>query len=211
MEKRYEFDAVLQKTPDMDGAFVEIPLDVKQEFGKSRVPVHATFDEEPYDGSLVRMGTPGHILGVRKDIRAKIGKQPGDTVHVTLTRREAGLRMAVKTDERARIEAYIASCPPEHQPRLRRLRALILEHAPGAEQRYSWGMPTFYRNGNVVHFFLHARHLGLYPGPEAILAFAAELAPYACTKGAVRLPLDQPLPEDLIVRLVRFQVAQLEK
>jgi len=87
-KKRYEFDAVIQKVPDVDGAYVEFPYDVRAEFGKGRVKVHAQFDGEPYDGSLVRMGTPGHILGLRKDIRARIGKQPGDTVHVVLTERE---------------------------------------------------------------------------------------------------------------------------
>lgn len=87
-KKRYEFDAVIQKVPDVDGAYVEFPYDVRAEFGKGRVKVHAQFDGEPYDGSLVRMGTPGHILGLRKDIRARIGKQPGDTVHVVLMERE---------------------------------------------------------------------------------------------------------------------------
>ncbi len=87
-EKLYEFDAVIQKVPEIDGAYVEVPFDVKEEFGKGRVPVFATFDGEQYKGSLVRMGTPGHILGVRKEIRKKIGKQPGDTVHVTLRERE---------------------------------------------------------------------------------------------------------------------------
>lgn len=88
MEKVYRFIAIIKKVPDLDGAYVEIPFDVKAEFGKGRVPVHATFDGEPYDGSLVRMGTPGHILGVRKEIRAKIGKQPGDSVAVTLKERK---------------------------------------------------------------------------------------------------------------------------
>ena len=87
MSKIYEFDAVIQKVDGIDGAYVEIPFDVKQEFGKGRVPVSAAFDGEPYDGSLVRMGTPCHILGLRKDIRKKIGKQPGDTVHVTIKER----------------------------------------------------------------------------------------------------------------------------
>ncbi len=84
---QYRFEAEIKKVPDIDGAYVEIPFDVKAAFGKSRVPVHATFDGEPYDGSLVRMKTPCHILGLRKDIRAKIGKQPGDRVHVTLVER----------------------------------------------------------------------------------------------------------------------------
>ena len=89
MDKRvFVFDAVLQKVPDIDGAYVEIPFDVQAAFGKGRVKVLATFDGVPYNGSLVRMGTLGHIIGVRKDIRAKIGKQPGDTVHVTVQERE---------------------------------------------------------------------------------------------------------------------------
>ena len=88
MGESIEFDAVLIRNPAMDAAYVEIPFDVKARFGKGRVAVHAEFDGEPYDGQLVRMGTPCHILGVRKDIRRRIGKQPGDTVHVKLTERE---------------------------------------------------------------------------------------------------------------------------
>ena len=62
--ERYEFDAVIQKVPDIDGAYVEIPLDVRAVFGKGRVKVSASFDGVLYDGNLVRMGTPGHILGL---------------------------------------------------------------------------------------------------------------------------------------------------
>lgn len=86
-DRIYEFDAVIQKVPDIDGAYVEFPLNVRAEFGKGRVKVHAVFDGVGYDGSLVRMGTPGHIIGLRKDIRAQIGKQQGDTVHVILRER----------------------------------------------------------------------------------------------------------------------------
>ena len=90
----YEFDAVIQKTPDQDGAYIAVPFDIKTEFGKGRVKVHATFDGEPYDGSIVNMGLKNsdgsicYIIGVRKDIRIKIGKQPGDTVSVTIKQRE---------------------------------------------------------------------------------------------------------------------------
>ncbi len=84
----YTFTAVIQKVEGIDGAYVEIPFDVKATFGKGRVAVHASFDGVPYDGSLVKMGTPCHILGLRKDIRAKIGKQPGDAVLVTIRERE---------------------------------------------------------------------------------------------------------------------------
>ena len=85
--KQYRFEAVLKKVPDIDGAYVEIPFDVRKEFGKGRVKVSATFDGVPYQGSLVRMGTPGHIIGVRKEIRAILQKQPGDRIVVTLQER----------------------------------------------------------------------------------------------------------------------------
>ena len=83
-EKIYEFEEMIKKVPDIDGAYIEFPYDVKNEFGKGRVKVVATFDGEPYEGSLVKMRTPCHILGLRKDIRKKIGKQPGDIVFVTI-------------------------------------------------------------------------------------------------------------------------------
>ena len=83
-EKIYRFRAVLKKVPDIDGAYIEFPGDARQEFGKGRVKVSARFDGIPYEGSLVRMGTPGHILGVRKSIRARLGKEPGDEVEVEL-------------------------------------------------------------------------------------------------------------------------------
>lgn len=84
----FAFDAVLQKVPDLDGAYIEFPYDAKKVFGKGRVKVSCTFDGHPYDGLLVRMGTPYYIVGVRKDIRTAIGKQPGDTVRVTIKERE---------------------------------------------------------------------------------------------------------------------------
>ncbi len=90
MYKCYTYDAIIQKVLDMDGAFVEFPYDIKTVFGTGRLKVHATFDGEPYDGSVVNMGVRKpdgsvcYIIGVRKDIRAKIGKQPGDRVRVTI-------------------------------------------------------------------------------------------------------------------------------
>lgn len=92
--KIYEFEAVIQKVPDQDGAYIAVPFDIKDEFGKGRIRVHATFDGEPYDGSVVNMGVKNpdgsvcYIIGVRKEIRAKIGKQPGDSIHVTIKERD---------------------------------------------------------------------------------------------------------------------------
>ena len=93
--RAYEFDAVIQKTPDQDGAYVAFPHDIREIFGKGRVKVHATFDGAPYDGSIVNMGVKNpdgsicYIIGIRKDIRAQIGKQPGDSVRVVIWEREA--------------------------------------------------------------------------------------------------------------------------
>ncbi|KAA3613758.1 MAG: DUF1905 domain-containing protein [Calditrichaeota bacterium] len=66
------------------GAFVKIPFDVEKVFGKKRVPIKATFNGVKYRGTLVRMGSPEHILIIRKDIRAQIDKQPGDQIEVTI-------------------------------------------------------------------------------------------------------------------------------
>lgn len=86
-ENIYEFEAVIKKVPDIDGAYIEFPYDVRKVFGKGRVKVTATFDGVEYNGSLVKMGTPCHIIGIRKDIRKKIGKQPGDIIKVTIKER----------------------------------------------------------------------------------------------------------------------------
>jgi len=92
-DKQYEYETIIQKVPDLDGAYVPFPYDIRKEFGKGRVKVHATFDGEPYDGSIVNMGikNPGgsvcYIIGIRKDIRARIGKQVGDSVQVTIRER----------------------------------------------------------------------------------------------------------------------------
>lgn len=87
----YEFQSQIEPVPDKGGAYVRFPYDIRKEFGKGRVKAEITFDGEPYSGSIVNMGvknTDGsicYIIGVRKDIREKIGKQPGDTVKVTVT------------------------------------------------------------------------------------------------------------------------------
>ncbi|MDR0820903.1 MAG: DUF1905 domain-containing protein [Oscillospiraceae bacterium] len=91
--KVYEYTAVIMPA-DKGGAYVAFPYDIRAEFGKGRVKVRATFDGEPYDGSIVNMGvknTDGsicYIIGILKVIRAKIGKQVGDNVHVVVTERE---------------------------------------------------------------------------------------------------------------------------
>ena len=91
MKKIYQYDSViLSSTAGKGGAYVVFPYDIRAEFGKGRVKVHATFDGEPYEGSIVNMGVKNsdgsvcYIIGILKEIRSKIGKQIGDTVRVTI-------------------------------------------------------------------------------------------------------------------------------
>lgn len=88
MSDQFEFDAIIFQNEDMDAAYVEVPFDIKELFGKGRLSVHATFDGIPYDGQIVKMGTPYYIIGVRKDIRKQIGKTFGDKVKVTFQERK---------------------------------------------------------------------------------------------------------------------------
>ncbi len=91
--KQFEYDAVLHENPD-GGAYVAFPWDIRQEFGKGRIRVHAEFDGIPYDGSIVNMGVRNEdgsvcwIIGVLKKIRAALGKKDGDLIHVCIEVRE---------------------------------------------------------------------------------------------------------------------------
>lgn len=201
--KVYEFDAELKKVPDINGAYLEIPFDVKAEFGKGRVLVHATFDGEPYDGQLVKMGTPCHIIGVRKDIRAKIGKQPGDRIHVTVKERAAADKSFTTVDE------YIATYPPEIQERMNKLREVINSCSPDIKEKISWGMATFVLNGNLVHFAGQKSHIGFHPCPSAIEAFSDSLKPYKTSKGTVQFKNNEPMHYELIRKMVEFRVKEM--
>lgn len=108
------------------------------------------------------------------------------------------------------IDSYIAEFPPEHQKMLQRLRGIIAATAPGATETISYSMPTFDLYGkHLVHFAAHTNHVGLYPLPSAMLAFAPELANYKRGKGSVQFPLAEPLPEDLVRRIVEFRAGEL--
>jgi uncharacterized protein YdhG (YjbR/CyaY superfamily) len=108
----------------------------------------------------------------------------------------------------ADIDGYIRAFPKPVQAKLRQLKSIVAKAAPQAAEKISYGMPTFYLNGNLVHFAAHARHIGFYPTPSAIEAFGKELAKYQSSKGAVQFPTDEPLPADLIRRMVAFRVKE---
>ncbi len=114
----------------------------------------------------------------------------------------------MKTDSPASIDEYIAAFPPAIQEILQRIRQVIREEAPQAQETIRYQMPTFRLNGNLVHFAAFQHHIGFYPTPTGIAEFERDLAAYKGGKGSVQFPLDQPIPYDLIRRIVRFRVAE---
>ncbi|MRN56451.1 iron chaperone [Paenibacillus monticola] len=106
------------------------------------------------------------------------------------------------------IDEYISQFSPEVQDKLKMIRTVIKEAAPDAEEKISYQMPTFAMHGNLVHFAAFKKHIGFYPAPRGIDAFKEELSVYKGAKGSVQFPLDQPLPFELISRIVQFRVAE---
>ena len=107
------------------------------------------------------------------------------------------------------IDEYIAAFPAETQAVLREMRALLRASAPDATETISYAIPTFDLNGrHLVHFAGYERHIGFYPIPSGIEAFKDEFKPYKQGKGSIQFPLGQPLPKDLIRRVVEFRVAE---
>jgi uncharacterized protein YdhG (YjbR/CyaY superfamily) len=104
------------------------------------------------------------------------------------------------------IEEYISSCSKEIQPKLRELHKNIKALAPTAEEKISYGMPAYMLNGPLVYFGVHTHHIGFYPTGSGVEAFKKELKDYKFSKGAIQFPLDQPLPLELVKRIVKFRV-----
>jgi uncharacterized protein YdhG (YjbR/CyaY superfamily) len=108
------------------------------------------------------------------------------------------------------IDEYMAGFPEGTQSALREMRKLIAESAPNAVETMSYAIPTFDLNGkHLVHFAGFDKHIGFYPTPSGIEAFKDELAPYKSAKGSVQFPLSQPLPNDLIRRMVAFRADEM--
>lgn len=106
------------------------------------------------------------------------------------------------------IDSYIASFPKDIQEILEKLRKTIREVAPDATETISYQMPTFRLNGNLVHFAAYANHIGFYPAPSGITKFRKELSVYKNAKGSVQFPIKEPLPFDLITKIVQFRVTE---
>ena len=112
--------------------------------------------------------------------------------------------------EATSIDEYIAEFPEETQAVLQQVRQLIATTAPQATETMSYAIPTFDLNGkHLVHFAGYAKHIGFYPTPDGMLAFKDELSGYKSAKGSVQFPLDQPMPTDLMRRMVEYRLAEL--
>ena len=106
------------------------------------------------------------------------------------------------------IDEFIAGYPEDVQKVLKKVRATIRKAAPKAEETINYGIPTFTLNGNLVHFSGFKTHIGFYPTPSGIEKFKKELSKYESAKGSVKFPLDQPIPYDLIAKIVKFRVEE---
>ena len=111
----------------------------------------------------------------------------------------------------ASIGEYIAAFPTEIQVILEQVRQTIRQTVPEAKETIKYDMPTFTLGGNLVYFAAFKKHLGFYPIPMEHPDFIADFAPYKQGKGSIQFPLDQPMPLDLIARVVRYRVGVLNK
>jgi uncharacterized protein YdhG (YjbR/CyaY superfamily) len=106
------------------------------------------------------------------------------------------------------IDEYIRSSPEDVQAILRKIRTTIRKAAPEAGETIKYRLATFTLNGNLVHFGAFKHHIGFYPTPSGTATFKKELAPYVWAKGSIQFPLDQPIPYELITKIVEFRVKE---
>ncbi len=118
--------------------------------------------------------------------------------------------MATPEKQYKTIDEYIAMFPKNIRDILEKLRQVIKEWAPEAEETINYGIPTFKLNGNLVHFAAFKNHIGFYPTPSAIVAFKKELSPYKQAKGSVQFPIDKPIPFDIVKKIVKFRIKENE-
>jgi uncharacterized protein YdhG (YjbR/CyaY superfamily) len=108
------------------------------------------------------------------------------------------------------INEYIAEQSAEVQPLLQKIRETIRTAAPDAAEKISWNMPTFWQKENLIHFAANKKHIGIYPGGEAVGVFAERLVGYKTSKGAIQFPLNKPIDYELIADIVRWRLSLLK-
>lgn len=116
--------------------------------------------------------------------------------------------MTAKKTRPASVGEYIEAAPKEAQKKLREMRACIRKSAPGATEGMKWGMPAFSYKRILVTFAAHKHHIGFYPTPSAVKAFAKELLNFNTARGSIQFPLEKPLPLPLIRKITAFRVRE---
>lgn len=106
------------------------------------------------------------------------------------------------------IDEYHSNFPEDIRRRLEAVRDAIRDCSPTATEKIAYGIPTFYLEGNLVHYAGYLRHIGFYPAPSALLAFESQLLSYKRAKGSVQFPHDRELPIELIKEMVEFRVRE---
>jgi uncharacterized protein YdhG (YjbR/CyaY superfamily) len=142
------------------------------------------------------------------EITQDVPMLPHATVQNHLDHRVGTAKMPFMPTKKTRptnIDDYIAAAPKGAQKKLREIRACIRKAAPGATEGLKWSMPSFSYRRILVMFALHRTHIGFYPTPSAIQAFAKELSKFAHARGSVQFPLEKPLPLPLIRKITAFR------
>lgn len=116
--------------------------------------------------------------------------------------------MTAKKTRPASVGEYIEAAPKEARKKLREMRACIRKSAPGATEGMKWGMPAFSYKRILVTFAAHKHHIGFYPTPSAVKAFAKELLNFNTARGSIQFPLEKPLPLPLIRKITAFRVRE---
>ena len=106
------------------------------------------------------------------------------------------------------IDEYISGFPENIQNILQNLRRVIHQAAPDAQETISYGMPAFRLDGILVYFAAFKDHIGFFPTASGVRVFAKELAPYDVSKGTIRFPIDKPIPDKLVAKIVKFRVQE---
>jgi uncharacterized protein YdhG (YjbR/CyaY superfamily) len=119
------------------------------------------------------------------------------------------MRKRTPESDPAAVAAYLDAAPEPARSRLRTLSEVVRAEAPGAIERIAYGLATWHQGENLLHLGAFTHHIGVYPGPAAIVAFADELTGFKTSKGAIQIPHDIPLPVDLVRRITRWRLTQL--
>jgi uncharacterized protein YdhG (YjbR/CyaY superfamily) len=124
--------------------------------------------------------------------------------------------MAKAVHRSREVDAYIASQPPDTQRALEELRSCIWKAAPGVSELMNYNIPAFAlvsggKRDKQLMIAGYSKHVGFYPGPDVIDAFADELAAYKFAKGSIQFPLNKPIPKALVVKMVKYRLSQLQQ